>query len=80
MASKLDLLAQKEEQIRLLNEQLDQKKEGLLSGNNYEEDKESDEYAQSPGKDEESPEEYDQDGFEESHNKQNTIAALMQLG
>lgn len=39
MASKLDLLAQKEEQLRLLNEQLDQKKEGLLSGNNYEEDK-----------------------------------------
>lgn len=31
MANKLDLLAQKEEQLRLLNEQLDQKKSGLLN-------------------------------------------------
>ena len=31
MSSKLDLLAQKEQQLRMLNEQLDKKKSGLLA-------------------------------------------------
>ena len=76
----------------MLNDQLDQKKSGLLSKTSKYDDNASDdkgdEYDDDDGLEElkkraldDSLEEdnYQEDGFEESHNKQNTIAALMKM-
>ena len=69
MSSKLDLLAQKEEQLRLLNAQLDQKKPVVYHHSESEEEE---------VKDYPADDSYEDDEFQAD--KTNTIQALMELG
>lgn len=86
MANKLDLLAQKEQQLRQLNDQLDMKKSGLLNAKLDEPEEDAypdegmDDYEESKQKPNDDSYEYEADGFEESTHKSKTIAALMNLG
>lgn len=70
MANKLDLLAQKEQQLRQLNEQLDVKKTNLLNSEREDiNEQDYDDYEESKQVNEDS---YD-DGFEDSIHKSKTI-------
>ena len=78
MANKLDLLAQKEQQLRMLNEQLDAKKTSLFQDAAANDDDYGDDYEES--KQIQNDDSYDDGAFEDSTHKDRTIKALMQLG
>jgi hypothetical protein len=82
MSNKLDLLAQKEQQLRLLNEQLDAKKSNLFQDAAANDDDDyGDDYEESKQQNKNNDDSYDDDGaFEDSTHKDRTIKALMQLG
>ena len=75
MSSKLDLLAQKEQQLRILNEQLDKKKSGLLAAKV--ESEEENDFQESNQKMDDS---YEGDYFEQSTHKSKTLKGMALSG
>ena len=73
MSSKLDLLAQKEQQLRLLNDQLDKKKSNLLAAKiETEEDPEDFQDSQQQRMNDS----YEGDDFEQSTHKSKTLKGM----
>ena len=72
MSNKLDLLAQKEQQLRLLNDQLDKKKTNLLAAKIEAEESQEDFEDSQLNKEED----YDGDDFEQSTHKSKTLKGM----
>jgi len=76
MSNKLDLLAQKEQQLRMLNEQLDKKKSNLLAAK-VESEQEASDHDESQEKLDDS---YEEDNFEQSTHKAKTLKGMALSG